>query len=92
MTGRIYFDTVAFRQVGKAFEKNTLASALREKTLISPLTVFEVLSQLTTAEADEVLKQIHAVVNWTNPAHTGLLSWPDDALFSIWFKRERAQM
>jgi hypothetical protein len=87
MPGRIYFDTVAFRQVGIAFEKNALAPDLREKTLISPLSVFEVLSQLTTAEADEVLKQIHAVLNWTNPEHTGLLSWPGDALFSIWFKR-----
>lgn len=85
--GRIYFDTVAFRQVGKAFEKSVLPPDLREKALISPLTVFEVLSQLTTAEADEVLKQIHAVPNWTNPKHTGLLPWPDDALFGIWFKK-----
>lgn len=89
MPARIYFDTVAFRQIGKAFEKNAMASDLREKALISPITVFEVLSQLTTAEADEVLKQIHAVLNWTNPKHTGLLSWPDDALFSIWFKKAR---
>jgi hypothetical protein len=57
--------------------------------LLSPLTIFEVLFQLTTAEADEVLRQVHAVMNWTNPKRTGLLAWPDDALFSVWNKKPR---
>jgi hypothetical protein len=83
----IYFDTVAFRQVGNAFEKNKLSSELTERILISPLTVFEVLSQLTIAKADEVLKEVHAVLNWANPKRTGLLPWPDDALFGIWFNK-----
>jgi hypothetical protein len=87
MPERIYFDTVAFREVGKAFEKSTLPTELRDRILISPLTVFEVLSQLTIAKADEVLQQVHATLNWTNPKYTGLLPWPDDALFSIWFKK-----
>lgn len=86
MSRRIYLDTVAFRQFGKAFETDTLPSDLRDRILISPLTVFEVLSQLTTAEANEVLRQVHAVLNWTNPKHTGLLPWPSDALFSVWNK------
>jgi hypothetical protein len=84
---RIYFDTAAFREVGKAFEKSTLPTELRDRVLISPLTVFEVWSQLTIAKADEVLQQVHATLNWMNPKHTGLLPWPDDALFSIWFKK-----
>jgi len=87
MPERIYFDTVAFREVGKAFEKTTLPAELRDRILISPLTVFEVWSQLTIAKADEVLQQVHATLNWTNPKHTGLLPWPDDALFGIWFKK-----
>jgi hypothetical protein len=87
MLQRIYFDTVAFREVGKAFEKNTLPTELRDRILISPLTVFEVWSQLTIAKADEVLQQVHATLNWANPNHTGLLPWPDDALFGIWFKK-----
>jgi hypothetical protein len=87
MPERIYFDTVAFREVGKAFEKSTLPPELRDRILISPLTVFEVWSQLTIAKADEVLQQVHATLNWTNPKHTGVLPWPDDALFGIWFKK-----
>src|SRR6266571_392384 len=87
MPERIYLDTVAFRQFGKAFETDALPSDLRDRILISPLTVFEVLSQLTTAEAAEVLRQVHAVLNWTNPKHTGLLPWPDDALFCVWNKK-----
>ena len=74
-------------EVGTAFEKDTLPSELRERIMISPLTVFEVLSQLTIANADEVLRQVHAVHNWTNPERTRLLPWPDDMLFSIWFQK-----
>jgi hypothetical protein len=55
MHERIHFDTVAFREVGKEFEKTTLASDLRERMLISPITAFELLSQLTITNADEVL-------------------------------------
>jgi hypothetical protein len=87
MPERIYLDTVAFRQFGRAFETKALPSDLRDRFLISPLTVFEVLSQLTTAEADQVLRQVHAILNWTNPKRTGLLPWPDDALFSVWNKK-----
>ena len=39
MPERIYFDTVAFREAGKVFEKDTLLSELRERILISPLTL-----------------------------------------------------
>ena len=87
MPERIYFDTVAFREVGKAFEKTKLPVDLAERILISPITIFEVLSQLTITNGDEVLRQIHACHNWTNPKNTGVLPWPDDGLFSIWFKK-----
>jgi hypothetical protein len=87
MPERIYFDTVAFRKVGKAFEKDSLPKDLRERMLISPITVFEVLSQLTVAVADEVLSQLQALYNWTNPKRTGLLPWPNDALSGIWFQK-----
>jgi hypothetical protein len=87
MPDRVYFDTVVFRAVGKAFEKNSLASDLMDRIIISPLTLFEVWSQLTITNADEILRQIHSVSNWANPTHTGLLRWPDDALFEIWFQK-----
>lgn len=87
MPERLYLDTVAFHQFGKAFAKAELPPELRDRMLISPITMFEVLSQLTTTGADDVLRQLQATLNWTNPKHTGLLPWPDDALFSIWFKK-----
>jgi hypothetical protein len=86
MPERFYFDTVAFRKISDAFEKTSLAADLRERIVISPLTAFEILSQLTINNADEILRQIHAVLNWSNQK-TGLLSWPDDALFNIWFQK-----
>jgi hypothetical protein len=90
MPERVYFDTNVFREVGGAFEKNSLPDDLREKVLVSPLTTFEVLSQLTVKNADEVLRQIKAIHNWTNPKSTGLLPWPDDALAQFWFEKPTA--
>jgi hypothetical protein len=87
MPERIYFDTTVFREVGKAFEKQKMSEDLRERILISPITLFEVWSQLTITNAEDVLHQIHAVHNWTNPQRTGLIAWPDDALFGIWFQK-----
>ncbi len=85
---RTYFDTVAFREIGGAFDKEQqLSLSLRERIIISPITVVEVLSQLTIARADEVLRQVQAVHNWCNPEHAGLLPWPDDWLFSVWFQK-----
>lgn len=87
MPDHIYFDTVAFREIGKAFAKTQLAKSLTDKILISPLSLYEVWSQLTIQNAQQVLRQLHAVRNWTNPERTGLLPWPDDMLFLIWFEK-----
>jgi hypothetical protein len=87
MPARIYFDTNVFRAVSAAFEKNSLPDELKERVLISPLTAFEVLSQLTVKNAGEVLRQIQAVPNWTDPKRTGLLPWPDDMLSQLWFQK-----
>lgn len=87
MPERVYFDTNVFRAVGGAFEKNSLPDDLKEKVLVSPLTTFEALSQLTVKNADQVLSQIQAIHNWTNPERTGLLPWPDDALARFWFEK-----
>src|ERR1700730_7005488 len=32
-----------------------------------------------------VLRQIHAIRNWTNPQHAGLLPASDDMLCCLWF-------
>jgi hypothetical protein len=80
---RIYFDTVAFRAVGKAFEKDILPADLKSSILISPITLFELWSQLTINKSGEILRQIQATTNWTD-TKVGLLPWPDDALYALW--------
>jgi hypothetical protein len=90
VTDRVYFDTNVFRAVGVAYENCSLPDDLKEKILLSPLTSFEVLSQLTVKNSEEVLRQIQAIHNWTNPTATGLLPWPDDALAQFWFERPTA--
>ena len=44
-------------------EKKPLSAALRRKIVVSPLSAFEVLSQLTIVRADEVLREIKAMHN-----------------------------
>lgn len=88
MSQHIYLDTNVFRFFGIAFQDATLAEDLREKILISPLSAFEVFAQLANEdEGEAVLRQIHAIRNWTNPHHCGLLPWPDDMLYQIWFQK-----
>ena len=86
MCERVYFDTQVFRAMGCTFEEDTLADELKAKILISPLSVFEVWSQLTVQRGDEVLRQLQSITNWTNAQRTGLLPWPDDALAELWYQ------
>ena len=85
MPRRVYFDTVSFREIGKALENAALPDDLRENVVVSPLSAFEVLSQLTIVKADEVLRQIQAIHNWINPKKAALLPWPDDVLANLGF-------
>jgi hypothetical protein len=70
--------------VGKAFACAKLNPELRERIVLSPISLLEVFSQLTIPKPAEVFSQIHAVLNWTNPDNTGLMVWPSEALFGIW--------
>src|SRR5882724_154990 len=86
----IYLDTNAFRYFGYAFENVALAKDLRDKILISPLSAFEVFAQMADErDGDSVLRQVHAIRNWTNTEHSGLLPWPDDWLYQVWFDEAR---
>jgi hypothetical protein len=78
-----YLDTNAFRYFGMAFAEHSLASDLRERMLISPLNAFEVLAQLAREDWGDVLRQINAIQNWTNP-RCGLLPWPDGVFYQVW--------
>src|SRR5712692_4230619 len=87
---RLYLDTNAFRYFGNAFEKTQLATDIRDKILISPLSAFEVFAQLgdeDETKADLVLRQIHALRNWTDPKHAVLLPWPDTMLQMLWSQK-----
>jgi len=70
----VYLDTNAFRYFGHAFESTPLAVDLRGKILVSPLSAFEVFAQLADERlGEQVLRQVHAIRNWPNPKHSGLL-------------------
>jgi hypothetical protein len=87
---RAYLDTNAFRYFGVAFERAKLPEDLRDKLLISPLSAFEAFAQLADEDqGDTVLRQIHAIRNWTNPKRSGLLPWPDEWLYQLWFQKQR---
>lgn len=86
----IYLDTNAFRYFGIAFENVSLAPEITEKIFVSPLSAFEIFAQLGDDKpgiADLVLHQIHALRNWTNPNHAGLLPWPDVMLQMLWSQK-----
>jgi hypothetical protein len=85
MPNKVYFDTVAFRLVGQALGNSALPDDLRENIVVSPLSAFEVLSQLTITKAEEVLAQIRAIHKWINPKRAALLPWPDDVLRQVGF-------
>jgi hypothetical protein len=88
MPGRVYFDTDVFHRVGQAVENHPLAADLRERILVSPITALEALSHLTLKKSDEILRHIHAMHNWVNPAHAGLLPWPSVAIANLAFGKQ----
>jgi len=81
----VYFDTDVFHRIGKVFANQGLADDLRERILVSPLTLLEALSHLTLKSNAAILADIQAIHNWVNPSHAGLLSWPSDAIAKIGF-------
>lgn len=85
MTARVYFDTVAFREIGRSLGEAALSAGLREHLLVSPLSAFEVLSQLSIVKGDEILREIQGIHNWINPQNAGMLPWPDDVLAHVGF-------
>jgi hypothetical protein len=88
MPGLAYFDSDVFHRVGTAFSEQGLAPELRERIVVSPLTLLEVLSHLTLEKNEEILAHIKAVHNWVNPKRAGLLAWPTDAITQIGFQKK----
>src|SRR5258708_4611183 len=82
----VYFDTDTFHRIGRTLANQGLPNDLRERILVSPITLFEALSHLTLKSNADILADIQAIHNWVNPSHAGLLSWPSDAIAKIGFK------
>jgi len=85
MPSFVYFDSDVFHRVGVAFSAQGLDAELRQRILVSPITMLEVLSHLTLKRNAEILAHIHAVHNWVDPKHAGLLAWPTHAIAQIGF-------
>jgi hypothetical protein len=85
MSGFVYFDSDVFHRVGATFSTQGLAPELRDRVLVSPITMLEVLSHLTLKRNTEILVHIQAVHNWVNPNHAGLLAWPTHAIAQVGF-------
>lgn len=81
-----YFDSDTFHRIGATFSAQGLAPELRERILVSPITLLEVLSHLTLKKNAEVLAHIQSVHNWVNPKRAGLLAWPTQAIAEIGFQ------
>lgn len=88
MPGLVYFDSDVFHRVGATFSAQGLAPELRERVLVSPITMLEVLSHLTLKRNTEILAHIQAVHNWVNPNHAGLLAWPTHAIAEVGFHKK----
>jgi hypothetical protein len=84
----VYFDTDVFHHMGRAFSHQGLSIELRERILLSPITILEALSHLTLKNNAEILSDIHAIHNWMNPNHAGLLPWSGAAIARIAFHQE----
>src|SRR5205807_3863302 len=72
----IYFDTDAFRRIGRSLGGSPLPDEIRRGIAISPITASEVLSQLSITDAGKILDSIKATKQWL-PQRAPILDWPD---------------
>jgi hypothetical protein len=75
---KIYTDTNVLRYFGLAFAEASLPDDLRDRMLLSPLTLMELISQLGTDGAEEAFAAVQALPRVHNSKATGMLSWSDD--------------
>src|SRR5437016_1684238 len=78
LQAKIYMDTNVLRYFGTAFAASPMDEELRNRLLLPPISVLELLSQLATDAAPEVLASIQAMLRVFNPQRTGVLPWSDD--------------
>ncbi len=83
MSPLVYFDTDFFHHFASAFENRALEDDLRDKILLSPMTMKEVFSHLAVEWGPQVHRQINGLPNWLNSRNIGLLPWMTDAVAKI---------
>lgn len=89
MPGFVYFDSDVFHRIGTTFAEHGLAPELRDRIVVSAITMLEVLSHLTLKTRNaETLAHIQAVHNLVNPDHVGLLPWPTHLIARLGFFKE----
>jgi hypothetical protein len=85
MQAKVYFDTDCFHHFAKTFQSTPLPDDLRDKILLSPVTMIEVLSHLARHWGPDVLQQVKGMTNWLNAQHVGVLPFMDEAISIIGF-------
>jgi hypothetical protein len=71
----LYFDTVVARHIGAALGNKQLPAAVRDRIAVSPITVIELVTQLTTRQRDSVFESLRAIWHWTSETPLRL-PWP----------------
>jgi len=88
MADLVYFDTDVFHRIGETFHDRPLATQLRDRIVLSPITFIEVVSHLTLKQSGaDALRHIQAIHNWVNPEHAQLLPWPTIAIAKAGFNK-----
>jgi hypothetical protein len=85
MSTKVYFDTDCFHHFATVFECSQLADDLRDRILLSPITMIEVLSHLARGWRGSVHRQLIGIPNWQNRRGVGVLPFMDTAISIIGF-------
>jgi hypothetical protein len=78
MPRMVYMDTNILRHFGATFSESSLDEELRNRLVMSPTVVMELLSQLATAGAEDAFAAVQAIPR-VYPSQVGLLPWAGDA-------------
>lgn len=85
MPGKLYFDTDSFYRFADTFGSRGLRADLRDRIVLSLVTIMEALSQLTLKSGDEILKRIHSLLNLVNRERAEILPWMDFPIAKVGF-------
>jgi hypothetical protein len=85
MNSKVYFDTDCFHHFATTFENTPLSADLRERILLAPFTMLEVLSHLARFWGEDVLHQLRGMPNWLDVKGNVVLPFPEVEIAIIGF-------